>query len=118
MTDLKPFITKVSEQETLSQADASAAFDIMMSGDATPAQIGAFLMALRLRGETIDEITGAAATMRAKMNRITAPENAMDIVGTGGDAHGTHNISTATAFVVAGAGVPVAKHGNRAGRAR
>ncbi|MDB3953852.1 anthranilate phosphoribosyltransferase [Alphaproteobacteria bacterium] len=114
MTDLKPFITKVSEQETLSQADASAAFDIMMSGDATPAQIGAFLMALRLRGETIDEIAGAAATMRAKMNRIIAPENAIDIVGTGGDAHGTHNISTATAFVVAGAGVPVAKHGNRA----
>ena len=114
MTDLKPFITKVSEQETLSQADASAAFDIMMSGDATPAQIGAFLMALRLRGETIDEITGAAATMRAKMNRIIVPENAIDIVGTGGDSHGTHNISTATALVVAGAGVPVAKHGNRA----
>ena len=114
MTDLKLFITKVSEKKTLSQEDASAAFDIMMSGDATPAQIGAFLMALRLRGETINEITGAARTMRTKMKQINVPDNAMDIVGTGGDAHGTPNISTATAFVVAGSGVPVAKHGNRA----
>jgi anthranilate phosphoribosyltransferase len=113
-TDLKPYIAKVADNRALSQADSSAAFNIMMSGDATPAQIGAFLMALRLRGETVEEITGAAETMREKMTPVTAPADAIDIVGTGGDAHGTHNISTATAFVVAGAGVPVAKHGNRA----
>jgi anthranilate phosphoribosyltransferase len=85
-----------------------------MSGEATPVQIGAFLTALRLRGETIDEIAGAVATMRAKMTPVEAPADAMDVVGTGGDSSGSYNISTATAFVVAGAGVPVAKHGNRA----
>ena len=111
---LKPFIAITAENQALSQAEASEAFEIMMSGEATPAQIGAFLMALRLRGETVAEITGAAEAMRAKMTAVTAPEGAMDIVGTGGDAHGTYNISTTTALVVAGAGVPVAKHGNRA----
>ncbi|HAA91910.1 MAG TPA: anthranilate phosphoribosyltransferase [Rhodospirillaceae bacterium] len=111
---LKPFIAKTAENAALSQQEASEAFDIMMSGSATPAQIGAFLMALRLRGETVAEITGAAEAMRSKMTNVVAPADAMDIVGTGGDAHGTHNISTATALVVAGAGVPVAKHGNRA----
>ena len=85
-----------------------------MSGEATPVQIGSFLTGLRLRGETVDEIAGAVATMRAKMLRVEAPEGAIDVVGTGGDATGSYNISTTSAFVVAGAGVPVAKHGNRA----
>jgi anthranilate phosphoribosyltransferase len=85
-----------------------------MSGDATPAQIGGFLMALRVRGETVDEITAAARIMRAKALHIRAPAGAIDIVGTGGDASGTLNISTGAALVVAGCGVPVAKHGNRA----
>src|ERR1700678_794489 len=86
----------------------------MMSGEATPSQMGALLMALRLRGETVDEITGAVTTMRTKMLRVTAPPDAIDVVGTGGDASGSFNISTCAALIVAGAGVPVAKHGNRA----
>jgi len=98
----------------LTRAEAEAAFDVIMSGEATPAQIGGFLMTLRTRGETVDEIAGAASVMRAKAAPVRAPEGAMDIVGTGGDGKGTLNISTATAFVVAGCGVPVAKHGNRA----
>ncbi len=100
--------------ETLTRAEAEEAFDVIMSGEATPVQIGSFLTGLRLRGETVDEIAGAVATMRAKMIRVEAPEGAIDVVGTGGDATGSYNISTAAAFVVAGAGVPVAKHGNRA----
>lgn len=111
---MKPIIAKVADGNTLSQAEAKEAFDIIMSGDATPSQIGAFLMALRVRGETVDEITAAAQAMRDKMNTVKAPANAMDIVGTGGDAKGTLNISTATAIVVAGCGVPIAKHGNKA----
>jgi anthranilate phosphoribosyltransferase len=114
MNDLKPLLAKVADGTTLGVDEAETAFDIIMSGNATPAQIGAFLMALRLRGETVDEITGAARTMRAKVNGIDAPEGAIDIVGTGGDGMGTLNISTASAIVVAGCGVPVAKHGNRA----
>ncbi len=114
LTDIKQLIAKVADGGSLSQAEAERAFDIMMSGDATPSQMGGFLMALRVRGETVDEITGAAKTMRAKALHVTAPEGAMDIVGTGGDGVGTYNISTATALVVAGCGVPVAKHGNRA----
>jgi anthranilate phosphoribosyltransferase len=86
----------------------------MMSGDATPSQMGGLLMALRVRGETVDEITGAVTTMRAKMLGVKAPADAVDVVGTGGDASGSFNISTCAAFIVAGAGVPVAKHGNRA----
>src|SRR5207342_534775 len=92
----------------------AGAFDIMMSGEATPSQMGGLLMGLRVRGETIDEITGAVTTMRAKMLKVEAPSNAIDVVGTGGDASGSYNISTCAAFIVAGAGIPVAKHGNRA----
>ena len=114
MLTMKDMIGRVAGGETLSQDDAESAFDTMMSGEATPSQIGGFLMALRVRGETVDEITGAARTMRAKMTRVTAPDDAIDIVGTGGDGAGTYNISTAAAFVVAACGVPVAKHGNRA----
>lgn len=97
----------------LTRAEAETAFTALFEGDATPAQIGGFLIALRMRGETVDEIAAAASVMRAKCNAVTAPAGAMDIVGTGGDGKGTLNISTATAFVVAGAGVVVAKHGNR-----
>ena len=114
MSGLKPHIAKVATGAPLNFDEAREAFDIIMSGDATPGQIGGFLMALRVRGETIDEITGAVATMREKMVRVSAPDNAIDIVGTGGDNQHSVNISTASAFVIAGAGVPVAKHGNRA----
>lgn len=113
MSALKPHIAKVASGAPLSFEEAKEAFDIIMSGDATPGQIGGFLMALRVRGETIDEIGGAVSTMRDKMVRVTAPEAAIDIVGTGGDGQHSLNISTASAFVIAGAGVPVAKHGNR-----
>jgi anthranilate phosphoribosyltransferase len=114
MADLKAIVGKVAAGAKLSREEAQEAFGIIMSGEATAAQIGAFLTALRLRGETIDEIAGAVATMRDKMLRVEAPEGAIDVVGTGGDGSGSYNISTASAFVVAGAGVPVAKHGNRA----
>lgn len=114
MSDLKPFINKVAMGTPLTRDEAEQAFTIMMSGQATPAQIGGFLMSLRVRGETIDEITGAVASMRKKMLRVDAVKNAVDIVGTGGDQSGSYNVSTATAFVVAGAGIPVGKHGNRA----
>lgn len=114
MPDLKAFIGKVATGDPLSREEARAAFDILMSGEATPSQIGGFLMALRVRGETVEEIAGAVSTMRAKMLPVTAPEGVMDIVGTGGDGLGTYNISTLAALIVAGAGVPVAKHGNRA----
>src|SRR5260221_7698563 len=112
--DLKPFLAQVAAGRTLSESEAEAAFDIIMSGDATASQMGALLMALRVRGETVDEITGAARTMRAKALTIDAPPGTIDTVGTGGDGSGTFNISTASALVVAGCGVPVAKHGNRA----
>ena len=114
MADLKAIIGKVAAGGQLSRDEARDAFEAIMSGEASPVQIGAFLTGLRLRGETVDEIAGAVATMRAKMVPVTAPADAIDVVGTGGDASGSYNISTATAFVVAGAGVPVAKHGNRA----
>ena len=112
--DMKELIGLVAGGARLTVEQSRAAFDIMMSGDATQAQIGGFLMGLRVRGETVDEITGGVATMRAKMTAIEAPEGAMDVVGTGGDGHGTYNVSTAAAMVVAGCGVPVAKHGNKA----
>ena len=114
MLDLKALIGTVAQGKSLSEAEAERAFDIIMSGNATPAQMGAFLMALRVRGETVEEITGAARVMRAKALAIEAPAGAIDTCGTGGDGSGTWNISTTTALVVAAAGVPVAKHGNRA----
>lgn len=109
---LKPLIG-ASAERPLTRAEAEQAFGILFEGEATPSQIGGLLMALRTRGETVDEFAAAAAVMRAKCNAVVAPDGAMDIVGTGGDGKGTLNISTATAFVVAGAGVVVAKHGNR-----
>ena len=105
---------KLRLARTLSREEAASAFDRMMSGEATPSQMGGLLMALRVRGETVEEITGAVTTMRAKMLGVKAPPDAVDVVGTGGDASGSFNISTCAAFIVAGAGVPVAKHGNRA----
>jgi anthranilate phosphoribosyltransferase len=114
MDDLKSIIAKVATGATLSREEAASAFDRMMSGEATPSQLGGLLMALRVRGETIDEITGAVSAMRAKMLRVKAPADAIDVVGTGGDGSGSVNVSTCAAFIVAGAGVPVAKHGNRA----
>jgi len=113
MSALKAHIAKAASGKPLSFEEARDAFDIIMSGDATPGQIGGFLMALRVRGEVVDEIAGAVATMRDKMLRVEAPEDAVDIVGTGGDNSHSVNISTASAFVIAGCGVPVAKHGNR-----
>ncbi|MSP33065.1 MAG: anthranilate phosphoribosyltransferase [Pseudolabrys sp.] len=112
--DFKSLIAKVATGASLTRAEAANAFDRMMSGEATPSQMGALLMGLRVRGETVDEITGAVTTMRAKMLGVKAPPDAIDVVGTGGDASGSFNISTCAAFIVAGAGVPVAKHGNRA----
>src|SRR5262252_5299255 len=113
-TDLKPLLAHVAMGRGLSEAQAEAAFDIIMSGNATPSQMGAFLMALRVRGETVEEITGAARIMRTKAIQVDAPPGTIDTCGTGGDASGSFNISTASALVVAGCGVPVAKHGNRA----
>lgn len=109
---LKPLIGAAANGP-LTREQAQTAFGILFEGEATPSQIGGFLMALRTRGETVDEYAAAAAVMRAKCHAVSAPAGAMDIVGTGGDGKNTLNISTATAFVVAGAGVTVAKHGNR-----
>src|SRR4051795_8564874 len=114
MDDLKSIIGKVATGATLTRDEAASAFDSMMSGEATPSQMGGLLMALRVRGETVEEITGAVTAMRDKMLRVDAPPDAIDVVGTGGDSSGSYNISTCAAFIVAGAGVPVAKHGNRA----
>jgi anthranilate phosphoribosyltransferase len=114
MDDFKTLIGKVATGATLTRDESTKAFDYMMSGEATPSQMGGFLMGLRMRGETVDEITGAVTTMRGKMQRVAAPPDAIDVVGTGGDASGSYNISTCAAFIVAGAGIPVAKHGNRA----
>ncbi len=114
MAELKPLIAKAANGEALTREEARNAFDILMSGEATPSQIGGFLMALRVRGETVDEIVGAVEVMRSKMLPVEAPAHAIDIVGTGGDGSHTYNISTLASLIVAGAGVPVAKHGNRA----
>ncbi len=111
--ELKPLIG-IATERALTRDEAADAFEAIMSGSSTPAQGAGFLMALRMRGETVDEIAAAASVMRAKALPVHAPDDAMDIVGTGGDGKGTLNISTAAALIVAGAGVPVAKHGNRA----
>ena len=114
MADIKPLIAKLATGSTLTEDEAHEAFDIMMSGDATPSQTGAFLMGLRVRGETVDEITGAAKAMRLRALAVNAPPDTVDTCGTGGDASGSYNVSTGAALVVAACGVPVAKHGNRA----
>lgn len=114
MNGLKPILARLAAGERLAESEAEAAFGIIMAGDATPAQIAGMLMAMRVRGETVAEMTGAVRAMRARMLSVEVPEDAIDIVGTGGDASGSLNISTTTAMVVAGCGVPVAKHGNRA----
>jgi anthranilate phosphoribosyltransferase len=111
---LKPVLARLAAGEHLAESEAEAAFDTVMAGEATPAQIAGMLMAMRVRGETVAELTGAVRAMRARMIAVELPEEAIDIVGTGGDMAGTLNISSAAALVVAGAGVPVAKHGNRA----
>jgi anthranilate phosphoribosyltransferase len=113
-TGLKPFIARIADGHRLTAEESAAAFEIIMSGEATASQIGAFLMGIRVRGETVEEIAGAARIMRAKALTLEAPDGAMDCCGTGGDGSGSFNISTAVSFVLAGAGVPVAKHGNRA----
>ena len=114
MDDLKAYVRRVTAGEKLNRDEAREAFDIIMSGGATLAQIAGFLVALKMRGETVEEITGAASVMRQKATMVTAPRGAIDTCGTGGDGSGTFNISTCVAFVAAGGGVPVAKHGNRA----
>jgi anthranilate phosphoribosyltransferase len=113
-TNLKPILARLAMGETLSAGDAEDAFGIIMSGEATPAQIAGLLMAMRVRGETVAELTGAVRAMRTRMLAVDAPAGAMDVCGTGGDNAGTLNVSTAVTFVLAGLGVPVAKHGNRA----
>src|SRR3569833_1621362 len=114
MDDLKSIIGKVATGASLSRDEAASAFDAMMSGEATPSQMGGLLMALRVRGETVDEITGAVTAMRSKMLTVDAPAAAVDIVGTGGDGSGSVNVSTCAAFIVSGTDLPVAKHGNHA----
>ncbi len=115
---LRPVLDRVARGERLSAVEAEAAFDLLLGGDATPAQVAALLIGLRVRGETADELLGAVRAMRARMRTVRAPEGAIDVCGTGGDAHGTLNVSTAVAFVLASLGVPVAKHGNRAQSSR
>ncbi len=118
MESFKPLIAKVAAGATLSRSEAATAFDAILSGEVTPSQMGGFLMALRVRGETVDEMTGAVSAMRAKMLRVNAPADAIDIVGTGGDSSGSFNVSTLASIVAAACGVPVAKHGNRAASSR
>jgi anthranilate phosphoribosyltransferase len=113
-TNLKPFLARLAMGETLTEQEAEEAFATIMSGEATPAQIAGLVMAMRVRRETVAEMTGAVRAMRARMAKVEAPEGAMDVCGTGGDASGSLNVSTAVTFVIAGCGVPVAKHGNRA----
>ena len=114
MTDLKPALAKLATGATLDADEAEAAFGVVMAGEATPAQIAGMLMAMRVRRETVAELTGAVRAMLSRMVRVAAPAGAIDVCGTGGDGAGTLNVSTAVTFVLAGAGVVVAKHGNRA----
>ena len=114
MSSLKPVLAQLASGRTLTAEEAEAAFGVIMSGEATPAQIAGLLMAMRVRRETAAELTGAVRAMRSRMAAITAPPGAIDVCGTGGDEAGTLNVSTAVTFVLAGCGVPVAKHGNRA----
>lgn len=118
MDSFKPYIAKVATGAALTREEARQAFETLLSGEVTPAQAGGFLMALRVRGEAQAEIIGAVEAMRARMVRVRAPEGAIDIVGTGGDGAGTHNVSTLAAIIVAGCGIVVAKHGNRAASSR
>ncbi len=118
MDAFRPLLGKLATGAPLTRAEAESAFDHLLSGEVTPAQTGAFLMGLRVRGETVDELTGAVAAMRAKMTKVVAPPDAIDIVGTGGDGAGTFNVSTLAAIIAAACGVPVAKHGNRAASSR
>ncbi len=114
MDAFKPLIAKVATGASLTRAEARQAFDNMLSGEVTPSQMGGFLMALRVRGETVEEITGAVTAMREKMLKVNAPVGAIDIVGTGGDGSGSYNVSTLASIITAACGLPVAKHGNRA----
>jgi anthranilate phosphoribosyltransferase len=114
----KPHIARIASGARLTEAEATEAFEQIFSGEVTQAQLGAFLIGLRQRGETIDEITGAVRALRARMLRVEAPAHAIDIVGTGGDGCGTYNVSTLAALIVAACGVPVAKHGNRSASSR
>ncbi|KMO10520.1 anthranilate phosphoribosyltransferase [Methylobacterium platani] len=118
MDSFKPYLAKVATGAALTREEARRAFDHLLSGEVTHAQAGAFLMALHVRGEALDEITGAASALRERMTRVAAPEGAIDIVGTGGDHSGSYNVSTLAAIVTAACGVPVAKHGNRAASSR
>ena len=118
MEAFKPLIAKVATGAALSRQEAATALDSMLSGEVTPSQMGAFLMALRVRGESVEEITGAVSAMREKMLRVNAPADAIDIVGTGGDGSGSLNVSTLASIITAACGVPVAKHGNRAASSR
>lgn len=118
MQDFKPYLATIAEGEPLARDEARAAFSLIFEGAATPAQLGAFLMGLRLRGETVDEIIGAAEAMRAVMTPVEAPPGAIDIVGTGGDGAGTYNISTLAAIIAAASGAVVAKHGGKASSSR
>lgn len=118
MESFKPLIAKVAAGASLTRTEAESAFDSMLSGEVTPSQMGGFLMALRVRGETVEEITGAVAAMRAKMLRVKAPPDAIDVVGTGGDSSGSYNVSTLASIIAAACGATVAKHGNRAASSR
>ncbi len=118
MSDFVSILKRVSSGQTLDESDAHAAFREIMAGKISPIRIAAFLTALQVRKPAVAEITGAARAMRAAMRKVDAPANAIDVCGTGGDGHGTLNVSTAVAFVVAASGVPVAKHGNRSASSR
>src|ERR1700754_4675865 len=112
--DMKGALARIAARTDLTGEEMRSVINVIMSGEATPSQVGAFLMGMRVKGETVGEIAAAVSILREKMVKVDVPEDAIDIVGTGGDGAGTLNISTAAALVVAAAGVPVAKHGNRA----